>query len=91
MDEFLVLGAVAVQEETSLTPTILVGGFTPHGVVVGIVVERLARNLGRITCEPQKAWEPEILPAQKAGPFGREPTVYPDRPPGLLGLRSLQH
>lgn len=45
-------------ESAPIITPVIVGAFTLLGVVVGIVAERLARTLGKITCEPQEEWEP---------------------------------
>lgn len=65
-----------------VTSTILVGAFTLLGVIVGIVAERLVRNVGGIWCEPQEEWEPVLgFLDSRTGDWGRPPAEDPGQAP----------
>ena len=62
--------------------TALAVGFagTAVGVLLGVVVERLARNLGRLWCEPRETWEPRFHNPTTGGGFDKKPVELPGPP-----------
>lgn len=53
---------------------------TAVGVLLGVIVERLARNLGGLWCEPREDWEPRFYKPTTGGDFGDPGTELPGPP-----------